>query len=346
MTVNPYELRTLGSAAVQVSRLGVGTLPLGNLHRKLSDGEAQAVLERALAVGLRYFDTAPHYGFGLAERRLGQVLATKPRSQWVLSTKVGRLLRADAPPDFGAYIDGSPMYKDVPAVNPVFDFSYEGTLVSIEESLERLGLERVDIVFIHDPDEHFRQALDGAYRALERLRSDGRIAAIGVGMNQAEMLVDFAREGDFDCFLVAGRYTLLDQEAIKDLLPLCERRHIGVVIGGAYNSGILANASANLSDLASGATYDHGSVPIDVMTRVRRLASVCDRHGVPLKAAAAQFPFGHPAVSSVLMGVRSTAELDDNLAMLAFPIPADLWAELRSEGLLPAESPAPIETAS
>lgn len=342
MTIDPFELAALGSSPVRVTRLGVGTMPLGNLFLPLSDAEAQAVVERALTVGVRYFDTAPAYGFGLAEQRVGRALRGLPRDRWVLSTKVGRLLRADAPPDPGHSIDGQPIFKEVPALNPVFDFSYDGTLRSMEESLKRLGLERVDLVFIHDPDAFFGEAMDGAYRALERLRAGGAVGAIGVGMNQAEMLVDFARVGDFDCFLVAGRYTLLEQGALTELLPVCERLGIGVVVGGAYNTGILANADADRSDLASGATYNHEPVPTHVMTRVRRLASVCHRYDVPLKAAAAQFPFAHRAVSSVLMGVRSPAELDENLAMLSMPLPADLWAELRSEGLIPAEAPVPV----
>ena len=341
MPVDPFASVALGKSPVLVSRLGLGTLPLGNFHRVTSDREATDVVSHAVDIGVRYIDTAPDYGFGLAEERVGAALRTRPRSSWVLSTKVGRLLRHDAPPDPGHFVSGHPIFVETPAVNPVFDFSYEGTLTSLEESLDRLGLDRVDIVFIHDPDDHFREAVDGAYRALERLREDGRVLAIGVGMNQAEMLVDFAGEGDFDCFLVAGKYTLLDQGALAELIPLCERRRIGLILGGAFNTGILANAQADRDDLTSGATFEHGPVPDSVMSRVRAIQSICDRHGVPLKAAAAQFPFGHPAVSSVLIGVRSAEELDEDVQLLRRTIPGDLWQELRHEGFLDADAATP-----
>ena len=341
MSIDPFASVALGTTPVLVSRLGLGTLPLGNFHRVVADVEAVDVVAHAVDAGVRYIDTAPDYGFGLAEVRVGAALRSRPRASWVLSTKVGRLLRADAPPDPGHFVGGHPIFVETPAVNPVFDFSYEATLTSLEESLDRLGLDRVDVVFIHDPDEHFGEALDGAYRALERLRADGRVLAIGVGMNQPEMLVAFAREGDFDCFLVAGKYTLLDQGALTELMPLCQKRRIGLVLGGAFNTGILANARADRGDLASGATFEHGPVPDAVMRRVQAIQSVCDRHGVTLKAAAAQFPFGHPAVSSVLMGVRSPAELDEDIQLLRRPIPGDLWHELRHEGLLDADAPAP-----
>ncbi len=341
MAINPFASVALGNSPVLVSRLGLGTLPLANFHRVVSGGEAADIVSHAVDIGVRYIDTAPDYGFGLAEERVGAALRTKPRSSWVLSTKVGRLLRSDAPPDPGHFVSGKPIFVETPPVNPVFDFSYEATLTSLEESLDRLGLDRVDVVFIHDPDDHFREALDGAYRALERLRADGRVLAIGVGMNQAQMLVDFAREGDFDCFLVAGKYTLLDQGALKELMPLCHRRGIGLILGGAFNTGILANAQADRGDLASGATFEHGPVPDPVMSRVRAIQSICDRHGVPLKAAAAQFPFGHPAVSSVLIGVRSPEELDEDIQLLRRTIPGELWQELRHEGFLDVDAAIP-----
>lgn len=342
--MNPFARSRLGNSSVSVTRLGLGTLPLANLFRALTDLEAERTIEHALALGIRYVDTAPAYGFGRAEERVGRAIRRSDRSGCVVSTKVGRLLRRGVPPDRGHFIDGRPIFEDVGTESPVFDFSYEGTLCSFEESLVRLGMERIDIVLIHDPDEHFREALAGAYPALERLRAEGRISAIGVGMNETDMLVDFVRETDIDCVLVAGRYTLLEQGALDTLLPLCEQRSVAVIVGGAYNSGILANPDANPSDLAAGATYEHRLVPTDVRARVGRLRSICESQGVPLKAAAAQFPFGHPAVTSVLMGVRSQVELDDNVRMLEHPIPARLWDSLREEGLLAPSTPVPSDS--
>lgn len=286
-------------------------------------------IERAWQRGVRFFDTAPLYGHGLAERRLGRALAGRARDDFVLATKVGRLLRKDAPSD-----PRQPFWKGVPPVNPVFDFSYDGVLRSVEESLERLGLDRVDILHVHDPDEHCDEALAGAYPALDRLRSEGAIGAVGAGMNQVELLLRFAREADFDCFLVAGRYTLLDQTALPELLPLCQERGLAVIAGGVYNSGILADPSP-------GARFDYALAPGPVLERAQRLQAVCAHHGVPLPAAAIQFPLAHPAVASVLVGARSAAELEESLRFLSLAIPADLWAELRSQGLLPEGAPVP-----
>jgi D-threo-aldose 1-dehydrogenase len=310
-------------------RIGLGTAPIGGLFEAVDDDAALATVERAWEAGIRFFDTAPLYGLGLSERRLGRVLGTRPRDDFVLATKVGRLLRADAPAE-----PGQPFWKGVPPVNPVFDFSFDGVLRSVDESLERLGLDRIDVLHIHDPDEHYEAALTQAYPALDRLRSEGVLGAIGAGMNQAEMLVRFARDADFDCFLVAGRYTLLDQTALSELLPLCCEREIAVIVGGVYNSGILV-------DPTPGATFDYRPAPPSWLERAQRLRAICDRHAVPLMAAAIQFPLAHPAVASLLVGPRSTAELDESLDLLALPIPAELWAELRSDGLLPETAPVP-----
>ncbi len=255
------------------------------------------------------------YGYGLAEQRLGTVLRTKPRSEFVLSTKVGRLLRKDAPPEPGQ------AFKGTPPLNPVFDFSYDGVMRSVEESLSRLGLDRVDILLIHDPDLHFDQALSGAYRALDRLRSNRTIRAVGAGMNQAEMLVRFAREADFDCFLLAGRYTLLDQVGLTELLPLCLERGISIIAGGVFNSGILANPRP-------GARYNYNPAPPELVHRAEQMKAICDRHGVSLKAAAIQFPLRHPAVASVVVGCRSAAELEENVRAFGESIPEDLWPQL------------------
>ena len=281
----------------------------------MADDEAHRVVEAAWQAGIRFFDTAPLYGHGLAEQRLGAVLRAKPREEFVLATKVGRLLRADAPPEPGQ------AYKGVPPVNPTYDFSYDGVMRSVEESLTRLGLDRVDVLHIHDPDEHFEEALAGAYRALDRLRAEGTIRAVGAGMNQAEMLVRFAREADFDCFLLAGRYTLLDRTGAAELLPLCVEKSIAIIAGGVFNSGILANPRP-------GTTFNYQQAPPELVDRALRMEEICARHGVELKAAAIQFPLRHPAVASVLTGCRSVREVEENVRMFQAPIPSSLWDEL------------------
>jgi D-threo-aldose 1-dehydrogenase len=300
-----------------VTRLGLGTAPLGGLYQALSDEEGHRVVEAAWDAGIRFFDTAPMYGSGLAEQRLGTVLRSKPRSEFVLSTKVGRLLRGDAAPD------PDQMFKGLPPLNPVFDFSYDGVMRSVEESLSRLGLDHVDVLLIHDPDDYYEEALTGAYRALDRLRSEGTITAVGAGMNQAEMLNRFAREADFDCLLLAGRYTMLDQSGADELLPFCLEHGIAVIAGGVFNSGILA-------DTRPGAHYNYRPASPELLERARRIKAICERHGVDLKAAALQFPFRHPAITSVLIGCRSVTELEENVRMFKSPIPAELWDELAS----------------
>jgi len=281
----------------------------------VADDEAHRVVEAAWQSGIRFFDTAPLYGHGLAEQRLGAVLRDKSRNEFVLATKVGRLLRAGAP------ADTTQSYRGVPSVNPVFDFSYDGVMRSVEESLTRLGMDRIDILHIHDPDAHYEEAIAGAYRALDRLRSDGTIMGVGAGMNQAEMLARFAREADFDCFLVAGRYTLLDRIASKELLPLCLQRGVAIIAGGVFNSGILA-------DPRPGTHYNYQPAPQELLVRATELREICVRYGVELKAAAIQFPLRHPAVASVLTGCRSVAEVEENVRMFQIPIPERLWDEL------------------
>ena len=286
------------------------------------------MVDRSWRAGIRFFDTAPLYGSGLAEQRLGKVLRERSRGDFALATKVGRLLRTDAPPEPGQVFQGAP------PLNPVFDFSYDGVMRSFEESLLRLGMERIDVLHIHDPDNHFNQALEGAYRALDSLRDDGLISAVGAGMNQVEMLIRFAREADFDCFLLAGRYTLLDQTGGDELLPMCLERGIAIIAGGVYNSGILA-------DPTPGTHYNYLPASADLLERAQRIGVVCSRHSVPLKAAAIQFPLGHPAVNSVLIGCRSAAEVEENVHMFETPIPAQLWEELKTERLLPPEALVP-----
>ena len=291
------------------SRLGLGTAPLGGLYSAVTDEEARAVVDRAWELGIRVFDTAPLYGSGLAEQRVGEALRARPRDEYLLSTKVGRLLRPGTP-------DGS--FAGAPPLAPCFDFSYEAALRSLEESLERLGLDRVDIVLIHDPDDHYDEAVAGAYRAVERLRAEGVVDAIGAGMNQSELLVRFARETDVDCVLVAGRYTLLDRRAGEELLPLCEERGIAVVAAGVFNSGVLAD----------GETFDYAPAPAAVRARVAELREASVRWEVPLTAAALQFPARHPAVACVLVGCRSPGEIEQDVALFGRPVPDGLWTDL------------------
>jgi D-threo-aldose 1-dehydrogenase len=320
----------LGPSSVEITRLGLGSAPLGGLFAPVSDADAEATVERAWALGIRYFDTAPLYGYGLAEQRLGHFLRTKPRDSFVLSTKVGRLLRrirGDNPrPDR--------FYKGTPPERAVFDFSYDAIMRSVEESLARLGLDRIDILFIHDPDEHYEEALQGAFPALERLRRENTVGAIGAGMNQHEMLARFANAAQFDGFLLAGRYTLLDQGALDDLFPACAARGMGIVLGGVYNSGILANPRA-------GATFDYKEADAELVARAQRLEELCREHGIELKAAAVQFALAHPAVSGAVLGARTAAEIEESLAMAARPIPLDFWRALRRQGLVDPRAPLP-----
>ena len=343
LTIDPAARVALGRTDVRVTRLGLGGASIGGLYRLVPEDAAVSVVDHAWELGIRYFDVAPLYGYGLAERRMGRALRDRPRDAFALSTKVGRLLYPlDAIPSVADLdrqsLDGreDAFYAGTPPLRPVFDYSRDGVLRSIEESLERLGLERIDVAFIHDPDDHWAAAIGEAYPALARLRAEGTIGAIGAGMNQAGMLARFAREGDFDAFLVAGRYTLLDQAALPELLPLCVERGIAVVIGGVMNSGLLA-------DPRPGAMFNY--VPADParVARAERIRVVCERHGVPLKAAAVQFPFAHPAVTTLVAGVRSIEHLDEYPELLGRAIPADLWSELKSEGLLAADAPTPID---
>jgi D-threo-aldose 1-dehydrogenase len=290
--------------------LGLGTAPLGGLYDAVDDETAEATVERAWSLGVRFFDTAPYYGSGLAERRLGEVLRRHPREELTVSTKVGRLLR---PGDSRG--DG---WHGAPLLEAYFDFSYDAALQSLDESLERLGLDRVDIALVHDPDDHYEEALAGAFRALARLRDEGVVRAVGVGMNQTELLCRFAREADPDCFLVAGRYTLLDRSAAHELLPLCEQRGIAVIAGGVFNSGVLAD----------GETYDYAPAPPAVRERVAELRAACAQHGVPLAAAAVQFPSRHPAVAWVLAGCRTPAEVEEDVRLFELQLPDDFWHEL------------------
>ena len=329
--------RTLRRATLALSDLGLGCAVLGNLYEPVTDEAADATIAAAYEAGVRYFDVAPLYGHGLAELRVGAALRRLGNPDVTLSTKVGWRLRAASGGNAGAE-----PFKNIKAFSRYADYSYDGTMRSIEDSMQRLGTNRLDIVFIHDVDRRtqgerysatFDAAMTGAYRALDALRRDGIVKAIGVGVNEWEPCQAFAEAGDFDCFLLAGRYTLLEQEALDTFLPLCLQRGIGVVIGGVYNSGILATGWSVQG------MYDYARAPQSVMDRVRLLERVCAAHGVPLKAAALQFPLRHEAVVTVIPGARSALEVADNLRMLHTPIPDQLWQDLRDEGLLRADAP-------
>lgn len=315
--------RRLGRSAVEVTDLSLGGAAIGNLFAAVSDRDAAAAVDAAWDGGIRMFDTAPHYGLGLSERRLGAALAGRPRAEYVLSTKVGRLLE---PAGRGAGAGRDPEGFDVPADTVRRrDYSADGVRRSLEASLSRLGLDRVDIALIHDPDHHARQAFGEAYPALEQLRAEGMVGAIGVGMNQAEMLTRFVTETDIDVVLVAGRYTLLDQSAADALLPAAASRGVAVIVGGAFNSGLLAAP-------APGAAYDYQSAPDSLVARALRLQDVCAGFGIPLRAAAARFPLRHPAVASVLVGARNAAEVTDAIRLRSLGIPAALWDALAADG--------------
>jgi D-threo-aldose 1-dehydrogenase len=337
--VKAADTRKLGRTGLRVSQIGFGGAPLGNLFAALSEADAASAVGSAFAAGIRLFDTAPLYGHGLSEHRIGAALRHCRRDDFVLATKVGRLLRPDASAAGG-------QYRDILSFAAHFDYSYDGVLRSVEDSLQRLGLARIDIVHIHDvdvwthksqtaTDERFAEAMGGGYRALMRLREEKAIGAIGVGVNEWQACQRFAEAGDFDCFLLAGRYTLLEQEALDSFLPLCVARNIAVIIGGPFNTGILATGPV------AGATHDYPPATPEVMARVGRIEAVCRRHGVALASAALQFPLHHPAVASVIPGARSPAEIAANLATFERKVPAALWAELKAAGLLRADAPAP-----
>jgi D-threo-aldose 1-dehydrogenase len=321
---------TLGRSGVQVTEPAFGAAGIAGLYTPVSEEQAYAALDAAWDAGIRYFDTAPHYGLGLSERRVGQFLSG--RSGYTVSTKAGRLLE---PVD---EVSGDDLANGfaVPATHRrVWDFSADGVRRSLEESLERLGLDRVDIVYLHDPDDHASEAFGEACPALERLRSEGVVGAIGAGMNQAEMLTRFVRDTDVDVVLCAGRYTLLDQRALTELLPSAQERGTSVVIGGAFNSGLLA-------DPKPGATYNYASAPPELLDQALRIKEVAERHGTTLRAAALAFPLAHPAVASVLVGMRSADEVRDTVRQFAADVPGEFWEELRETKLLPEDAPVPV----
>lgn len=324
---------------------GFGAAPLGNLYEPLADDAAVGLVGHALARGVRYFDTAPHYGNGLSEQRVGRALRQAPRDEFTLSTKVGRLLVPDdaAPRTQNGYVDVLPYAQR-------WDYTHEGTLRSIDDSLRRLGLSRIDFVFIHDlaREVHgaefrsrFREAMEGAVPALSERKAQGTIAGFGLGVNEWEVCVDVLANADLDLILLAGRYTLADQSALARLLPLCVNRNVRVVVGGPFNSGILASGAHPATGRVPYFNYAPASPA--VVAHVGAIETVCAAHRVPLKAAALQFPLAHPAVACVLPGVRTIAELDENLALANVSIPAAFWRDLRASGLIPQDAPLPGE---
>jgi D-threo-aldose 1-dehydrogenase len=331
--------RTLGRTGLAVSALGFGSAPLGDLYARLDETEAVAAVETALARGITLIDTSPLYGHGLAEHRVGAALRRVPSHDAVISTKVGRVMEPFVPAGDGwGRAGGLPHHMH-------FDYSYDGTMRSLEQSLLRLGVGRIDIALIHDVDVwthgkdaiegRFREAMDGAYRALEKLRSQGVIAAIGVGVNEADMCARFARAGDIDTVLLAGRYSLLEQPAASDFLPLATQKRIGVMLGGVFNSGILATGPV------AGAKYNYKPAPPEILAKVAAIEAVCGRHGVRLYEAALQFSLAHPAVSSVVLGAVTPGEVAEQCHALTRPLPGALWQELKSAGLLAADAPVP-----
>ncbi|MFC9947572.1 aldo/keto reductase [Streptomyces pratensis] len=317
----------LGHSAVEITELAFGAAAIGNLFTEVDPGQAAAAVDAAWDEGIRYFDTAPHYGLGLSERRLGEALRARPRDAYAVSTKAGRLLDPLTPAEASAHRGLSDGFAVPHTHRRRWDFSADGIRRSLEDSLGRLGLDRVDIVYLHDPDDHGEAAFRQGYPALEKLRAEGMVGAIGAGMNQTAMLTRFLSETDVDAVLCAGRFTLLDHSALDTLLPEAAARGRSVVVGGVFNSGLLA-------DPRPGATYDYAAAPAPLLDRAVRMRAVAEGHGVPLRAAALRYPLGHPAVAGVLVGTRSPEEVRDAAAQLRTPVPDALWDDLRTEGLL------------
>ena len=326
------ERKTLGKSGIEVTRVGLGCASLGGMYGDLPEEQAHEVVRRALSLGINVIDTAPLYGYGKSEIRIGRAVQGRNRSDFVLATKVGRLL---VPKEEGGDTSQDANWGTESPLRPKFDFSYDAVMRSVEESLKRLQTDRIDILHIHDPDNHYEQALRGAYPALDKLRSQGVIRAVSAGMNQSEMLARFAREGDFDCFLLAGRYSILEQGAMDELFPICAKKNIGIMLGGTYNSGILA------SNLSVGAKFNYADAPADVLERARGLQTVAARHRVSLKAAALQFALAHPQVTCIIPGTRVPDRVNENLKLVDEPIPSEFWTELKRENLIRQDAPVP-----
>jgi D-threo-aldose 1-dehydrogenase len=329
-----FAKRQIGRTGLRVTELGLGCATLGGSRIGVAREAAEAIVDAAWAAGVRYVDTAPFYGVGQAERAVGDAMRDHPRDEWVLSTKVGRLLK---PNPTGVFGDGRthPLPFD-----PVYDYSYDGIMRSFEDSFQRLGLAKIDIVFVHDIGRyqhgdahpgHMKILRESGYRALEELRGSGAVSAFGIGVNEREVLLEAMEWGQWDAFLLAGRYTLLEQAPLDDLLPKCIAAGTSIVVGGPLNSGILAGRD----------TWNYEPAPPEVMARVKAIAAICDSHKVPLPAAALQFPLAHQAVAAIIPGPRTADEFTQNLGFLRHPIPAALWSDLRQAGLLHPDAPIP-----
>jgi D-threo-aldose 1-dehydrogenase len=329
-----FARRQVGRTRLQVTELGLGCATLGGSRIEVARQAAEEIVAAAWAAGVRYVDAAPFYGVGQAERAVGDAMRHRPRGEWVLSTKVGRLLK---PNPTGMFSDGRthPLPFD-----PVYDYSYDGIMRSFEDSYQRLGLAKIDIVYVHDigryqhgdaHPSHMKILRESGYRALRELRDAGAVSAIGIGVNEREVLLEAMEWGEWDAFLLAGRYTLLEQAPLDDLLPKCVAAGTSIVVGGPLNSGILAGRD----------TWNYDTAPPDVMARVKQIAAICDSHKVPLPAAALQFPLAHPAVAAIIPGPRNAAEFRQNLDLLAHPIPSALWSDLKQAKLLHPDAPTP-----
>ncbi len=313
------------------ARIGLGGAPLAGMTAVVSEAEAVSAVEAAWEEGWRYFDNAPHYGLGLAEERLGLALAGKPRSEYVLSSKVGRIIYetdTEAADDQG--------FTVVTKRRRRWDFSRDGVLQSIEDSLRRIGTDRLDVVFVHDPDDHYSEAVATAFPTLIELREQGVIGAIGAGMNQTAMLTRFVNEVDIDVIMLAGRYTLLDPDGLDDVVPACVANDVQIVAVGIFNSGLLSQPRP-----APGATFNYSPAPADLVDKANKLADVCESHGVTLPAVALKFPLAHPAVAGIAVGCRNAEEVHTNAALSRIEIPPAVWTDLKSTGLLREDAPTP-----
>jgi D-threo-aldose 1-dehydrogenase len=337
--VSTIPTRRIGKTPVAVTEFGFGGTGLGNIYQVVTERDAIGSIQAALDGGVRYFDTAPLYGHGLSELRTGVAVRLARPEKLVLSTKVGWRVTASKQDKVAG---GN--FAEVPPFEIRFEYGYDQVMREVEDSLARLGVNKVDILFIHDVDHrnqgdnyrrNFEAAMAGAYKAITKLREEGVVQALGVGVNEIEPCIEFAERAPFDCFLLAGRYTLLEQAALDRFLPMCVERSMSIVIGGPYNSGILASGPVK------GAMYDYKAAPPEILDKVRRIEAACRRHGVSLAAAALQFPLHHPAIAAVIPGGRSAAEIEANLALYHHKIPADLWGELKAEGLVRKDAPTP-----
>jgi len=335
--------RRVGKTKLEVTTLGLGGAPMGGFRANISDAEAVGLTDVAYELGVRYFDTSPFYGYGRSELRMGAGLREKPRDDYVLSTKIGRIMHAMKP---GEKPPADFRENGLPGFAPVFDYTYDGVMRSLEHSYFRLGISRIDIALVHDVDfwtikdravldQRFKTVMDSGFKALDELRRAGVIGAIGVGINESDTSLRFIQAGDFDCMLLAGRYTLLEQGGLEAFLPECVKRGVSVILGGPYNSGILTGG------VTDNTTHDYVQAPAHLIEKARKIEAVCKRHGVELGAAAMQFPLFHPALCAVIPGALAAREVKQNVERLSVKIPTELWSELKREKLLDPSAPTP-----